>query len=332
MLLYRIRWAIVGLFVVLAGGSLGYRLIEGWSWEDAIWMVMITLTTIGYGEPSPLSLGGRILTAMIVVGGLGLGTYTLGRLTRYVVEGELRTDLLLRRRRKTMKKISNHYIVVGCGRLGREVVAELEHRGHEIVVVDQAEPSNLEIDRGVAFIPGDGTQDETLEEAGIDRARGIAIATGEEAINVLITLTARQMNPNLHIIMRLDDKNDVRKAYRAGADAVINPYTIGGTRMAQGLLHPHAAQLLDHAVGRSHQGFEIQDIAIGNNQAYHGPLTDLQIPQKYNVLIVAVRKPDGSLQTATERGTSLEPGDIAVAVGKGDDISLFARAAAARPS
>ena len=290
-------------------------------------MVVITLTTIGFGEPHPLSPEGRSFTILLIVAGLGLGTYTLGQVTRYVVEGDFRRDLRERRRRNLMRKLENHFIVVGLGRLGREVAEELHHRGHHVVAI---EVEAAEAD-GLGFLDlrlkGDGSSDEVLNNAAIDRARGIAAATGSDATNIFVTLSARQMNPHIHIITRVDDQASVQKAIRAGADAVINPYGISGARMAQGLIHPHAAQLLDRAVGRAHDEFEIEDVPIGDVEHYNGRLGELDIPERHRVLIVALRRPDGQLVTSLDRHTELRPGDIAIVVGRPTDVRAFSIAA-----
>lgn len=307
---------------------MGYRVIEHWAWLDSVWMVVITLTTIGYGERHELSDLGRWFTLLLIVAGLTVGTYTFGQVTRYIVEGDFRKDLRERRRRRLMGKLENHFIVVGLGRLGREVAEELHHRGHLVVAIE-VEPDESEIPFLALRLRGDGSSDEILERAAIKRARGIAVATGSDATNIFVTLSARQLNPGIHVITRVDDGASVQKAIRAGANAVINPYGISGARMAQGLVHPHAAQLLDRAVGRAHNEFEIEDVPIGEVEHYHGRLGELDIPGRHGVLIVALRRPDGQLVTSLDRHTELKAGDIAIVVGRPTDVREFSNAATA---
>lgn len=323
----KLRWPLLVLAVVLVGGTTGYHLIEGWSWLDSFWMVTITLTTIGFGEVHELSPIGRLYTIGIIFTGVGLLTYSLGQVSRYVVEGELQRNLQARRRKRVMEKLANHYVVVGYGRLGREVAEELTHRGQKVIAID-LEAQVLEGLSDLAMtIVGDGSSDDLLRTAALGRARGLAVATGSDATNIFVTLSARQMNPDLHILTRVDEEESARKAYRAGANAVVNPYGISGARMAQGLLHPHAAQVLDQAVGRAHDEFQIGDIVIGDAEAYHGKLGELDIPERHKVLIVALRKPDGRLLTATDRNTELQGGDIAIVVGRPSDLEEFEKAA-----
>lgn len=334
MLLSKLRWSIAWFLLVIIGGTAGYRYIEGWNWLDSFWMVVITLTTIGYGETHPLTWAGRLYTIALIILGVSLGTYTAGQLTRYVVEGSLLEQVQNRRRRRTMGKLSNHYIVVGYGRLGREVAAELSYRQNEVVVVDSSIETAVHDPKGrLITILGDGTDDDILKETAIDKARALAATTGNDVTNIFITLSARQLNPNLHIITRVDDEASIPKALRAGADEVINPYGISGARMAQGLTHPHAAQLMDRAVGRDHAEFEIEDIRIGENPSYHGKLSEIDIPDRHNVLILALRtKKDGLLRTDLGRDTVLSEGDIAVVVGRPDDLRNFSTEAGSSDS
>ncbi len=327
MLLDKLWWSAVWLLLVLAGGTVGYRVIEGWSWLDCAWMVLTTMTTIGFGEVHPLSDLGRIYTMGLIISGVGLVTFTATQVTRWVIDGELAAQIAERRRRRTMNRLEGHFIVVGLGRLGHEVAEELSHRGRTVVGIDP-EPLHGDELRFLAMrLEQDGTVDDVLREAAIDRARGLAAATGSDPTNIFITLTARQLNPNLHIITRVDEATSVQKALRAGASAVVNPYGISGARMAQGLVSPHAAQLVDQAVGRNHSELEIEDVEIGDDTSYHGALGTLNIPERHRVLIVAIRRPDGHLMTSLDRGTELGPGDIAVVVGKPSELREFAIAA-----
>lgn len=333
MLFEQLRWTLFALITISVVGVAGYTILEGWTVLDSLWMVVITLTTIGYGEVHQLSDAGRLFTIALVTVGIGLATVTLGQFSSYVVDGTLLTELRARRRRRIMEKLKDHVIVIGSGRLGREVTAELIHRGTQVVLIDSAEDvleaSRRQMGQAVATLElvGDGSDDELLEKAGIHQARAVAIATGSDATNVFVTLTARHLNPGLHIVTRVDETHSVAKAIRAGADNVINPYGIGGVRMAQGLLNPHAAQLLDQATGRSNAEFEIEDVLIGEVPAYNGPLCFLDIPGRHGILLLALRTKAGDLLTTMGRDTELSPGDIAVVVGPPAMVRAFSRAA-----
>ena len=316
------------LFLLVAAiGTVGYHFLEGWPWIDSLWMVVITLTTIGYGETHPLSNAGRLFTLGLIVSGVGLSAYALSQITRFIVDGELSRSLAAHRRRRIMDRLEGHYIVVGLGRLGREVTEELVHRGHKVVGVELDPGTGQELPSLLLRLEGDGSSDAMLRDAGVGRASGLAAATGSDAANIFVTLSARELNPTLHIVTRVDEEDSIQKAYRAGATAVINPYGISGARMAQGLIHPHAAQLMDQVVGRGHAEFEIDDVVIGDVPEYNGPLENLGIPQRHKVLLVAVRRQDGEVATMPSHRTELRPGDIAIVVGRPSDILIFAKAA-----
>jgi len=321
-LLRRLRFSIFGLLTLLVIGTVGYSHIEDWFWVDSLWMVIITITTIGFSEVRPLSPEGRVFTMGLIGIGLGLVTYTFSELTRFIAEGELLRTLRAKRLERLMNQMNEHYIVVGYGRLGREVAAELTHRQRTVVVIESRECDHPD---ELVYLQGDGTSDELLEMAGISRAKGLAACTGSNADNLFITLSARQLNPTLQIVTRVDDEASVQKALRAGADAVLNPYGIGGTRIAQGLLHPIAATLLDRTMGRMHDELEMEDVVVGNTENT-GDLRTLRVSERFKVLVVGVRKPDGSFQSGFDRETRLEKGDVAVAVGQRDDVRRFSTA------
>jgi voltage-gated potassium channel len=323
MLLQRLRFAMMGLLAVLAGGTIGYVLLERWSWIDALWMVVITFSTVGYGEVAPLSDAGRLYTMGLIVVGFSLATYTAGELARFVVDGGLLETLRARRLRNVMRQMSNHYIIVGYGRLGREVCAEIQHRGHAVVIVDQNE--EIVKDAPVA-ITGDATHDDTLKQAGIDRARGLTACTGNDATNLFVTLSGRQLNPKLRIITRVDDEAAVQKALRVGASAVLNPYGISGQRVAQGLLQPVSATLVDRTIGRNSSDLDMEDVPVGPS-SLNGSVRDLRISERFRVLVVVVQKKGGEFQPGFEPSLVLEPGDIAVVAGQPADIRAFAEEA-----
>lgn len=321
-------WVLAAASVaVLVGGTLGYRWVEGWSWLDSVWMLVITLTTIGYGERLPLSDAGRIYTIGLVAVGLSLASFSLSNITQFLLEGGLHERLRRRRIARVMHRMQDHFIVVGYGRLGREVAADLAFRGHGIVVV---EPEPVDLPGGWVQVPGDASMDSVLREAGIERARGMAVCTGADATNLFVTLSARQLNPDLNIVTRVGGEGTVDKALKVGADAVLNPYHIGGSRMAQGLLHPMAATLIDRSMSRAFEEFEMEDVLVGDDAEYVGFLRDLQVAHRHNVLVVAIRKPDGRFLRGHDPKADMQAGDVVVVVGAPADIRGFSAAVGGR--
>lgn len=318
----------IALFVLsFVVGTAGYMWIEGWTFLEAFWMVSITLTTIGFGEVRPLSDAGRWFTIALIMGGLSAASYTVGQLTRYVIEGDLQRDVRRRRRERIMRSISDHFIVAGFGRLGAEVAAELRHAGRPVVVLD-TDPARIgQADEdGFTALVGDASQDDMLRLAGIERARGLAVATSSTAVNVFVTLSARQLNPSLRIITRVEDEEAVSKAHRAGATSVVSPHGIGGAHMAHGLLRPEARSFLDLATHRSYRELGLEDVRIGAGGAADS-LGAMRLRERFHVMVIAIRRTDGALETVPGPDTRLAEGDVAVVIGKPDDVARFAEAA-----
>jgi voltage-gated potassium channel len=312
---------------VVLVGVLGFHWIEGYTWLESIWMVVITLTTIGFGEIRPLSDAGRVFVLLLIGGGLSLFSYTLTQLTRYVLEGELQLDLDAQRRSRRMATMQGHFILAGFGRLGAEVAAELVHAGQTVLVID-SDPETAEAAAriGTTFLHGDAGRDAVLTEAHVESAAGLAAATGSNAINILITLSAHHLNPGLRIVTRVDGEEGARKARQAGADAILSPYGLGGTHMANDLLRPETHTFLQAAIGRHQRDFEMVDITV-RNDAIVGTLRDLQLRDRFKVTLVAVRKADGTLVAPPAPDQHLHIGDVAIAVGRPEDVRRLRKAA-----
>lgn len=323
----RLRGPLIGYIVVLIIAVAGYYWLEGWSVLESIWMVVITFSTIGYGEIRPLSDAGRVLTLGLIVAGLSLHTYTFTQVTRYLMGGGFAATLRARRRRRMMTDLSNHYVVVGSGRLGRELVGLLSHDGETVVVID-SDPSKLEgLGQSALTIVGDASRDEVLRAAALERASGLAVATGSTAVNVFVVLSARELNPDLYILARVDEVHSSAKALRAGADRVFSPTRIGGMRMAHALMHPHAAQFLEQAEAREFPNLWIRDVPLKMGSTCVGHLGTSNLRQRFGVMVVAVRRPDGTLLPTPGPEVELREGDVAVVAGAPEAIHAFSEAA-----
>jgi len=236
-----------------AAGTSGYLLIEKWSFLDAVYMTAISLTTVGFKEVRPLSEAGRVFTIVLITTGVSLFFYAAGILAEAIIEGHLKGFIGRRRMEKKIAKLSNHYIVCGYGRLGRVICHELSLRKYPVVVIDNKESAvNAAARKGLYWLKGDATLDETLLRAGIKQARGLITVLGTDAANVYITISARSLNPRFIIVSRAEDENAEKKMFRVGATKVVSPYKIGATRMALAVLKPTLTEFLDlasHSVG-----------------------------------------------------------------------------------
>lgn len=304
------------LLLVVVVGVVGYVHLEGYPYPDAAWMVFITLTTIGYGEVHPLSGLGRLFSVGLVLSGLTLGSYAVSQLSLFITDGGLQRAYEERRRRVVMAELHLHFIVAGFGRTGREIAHDLRHAGKRVVVIDPEAPRCDECrSEGFAAIQGDASHDEVLVQAGIERAKGIAVATSSDAVNIFVTLSARQLNPKIRIMTRVDEEHSAQKALRAGADGIVSPHAIGGSNMAHALLRPHSATFMAQAFGRMHPELSMEDVLVGEDPSFHGRLSEIKLRANHHVIIVAIQKANGTLVTAPGPSYRLAKGDVIVAVG-----------------
>ncbi|HYZ17290.1 MAG TPA: potassium channel family protein, partial [Candidatus Acidoferrum sp.] len=240
------------LVAVLVVGTAGFVVIERWSWFDAFYMTVSTITTIGGGEPRPLGTGGKWWTIIVVAVGFGVLTYTLLALVGYVIEGQLGEVFEQRRIRRRVARMTGHFILCGYGRVGREIAEEFADERIEFVVVD-SNPASLEraVAEGHPVVHGDAANVETLKAAGVERARGLVTAVDSDADNIYVTLSARVLKPDLFIVARANAGDAEPKLRLAGANRVASPYTIGGRRLASLAMRPTAVEFVDIVLSAS---------------------------------------------------------------------------------
>jgi voltage-gated potassium channel len=305
----------LALLLLLVVGTLGYTLVEGWSLADSAWMVAITVTTIGFGEVHPLSDAGRLFTMALILAGVGVASWAIGEVTGYAVSGDFRRDLARRQLRRRVDVLVGHYIVVGYGRTGREVAADLAHGGAQVLVVDSsAEACARAREDGLLVVEGDGSRDAVLRAAGVLRAEGLATTSSSDAVNVFVVLTARRLSESLRILARLDDEENESKARAAGADAVVRPHAIGGVTIAHALLRPGAAAFLATALARAHADLAVEDV-VARGPGLTGRLGDLNLRERHGVMVVAVHRAIGGLLPTPGPDAHIAQGDVLVVIG-----------------
>lgn len=310
------------LALTLAIGVTGYHVIEGFSFFEGLYMTVITISTVGFQEIRPLSVPGRILTMIIISFGIMTAAYTIGTLVRVFIEGELRQTFGRRKVEKKISQLSDHYIICGYGRIGSLVCAELRDHGLNCVVIENhpASIERMEADK-VLFLPLDATVDATLTEAGIMRAKGIVTAVGSDADNVFITLTAKGLRPDIFILSRASDGKNEIKLKRAGANRVVSPYLIGGKRMAQVLIRPTVVDFIDVAVTDGNLDLQMEECRIKPTSDLAGKnLVESNLRKDYGVIIVLIKKHNGTMIFNPQSNEVLESGDILVVLGKKDDV------------
>ena len=310
------------LFSIIAYGVIGYHVIEGMDFFDALYMTIITISTVGFQEVKPLSNAGRILTITIISGGITVAAYTIGTLVRSFVEGEIKKMFGRRKVEKMISEMNNHYIICGYGRIGRLVCSELRDYGMGFVVIENNPQSieTMDADK-VLYVSLDATVDDTLLKAGIMKARGIVTAVGSDADNVFITLTARGLRPDIFILARASDERNEMKLNRAGATRVVSPYLIGGKRMAQVLIRPTVVDFIDVAVSDGHLGLQMEECRIKKDSPLAGKnLVESGLRKDYGVIIVLIKKHHGAMIFNPLPGEVLEGNDILVVLGRKEDM------------
>jgi len=326
----RLRLARSFSLMCLAGvmGTLGYWLLwrhQGGTFMDAVYMTGITMTTIGFLEVKPLDTVGRLLTLAVAVVGIGSLFYMLTAVMDYLVSGQM---LGFRERRKMNQRIaalSQQVIIAGLGRVGRETARELTEGRVPFVVIDVSEQARLlAAERGYLFIQGDSTADEVLQQAGVDRARGLIVTTDNDATNLYVVMSARLLNPKLNIVSRAVDQKSVGKLLRAGANQAINPYAIGGRRLAHLILSPSVVDFLETALTRGNRTLDIQDLVIREGSpGTRGRLESLHLPQVGATLLAVLR--DGAPVVNPPGDFQLHPGDHLLALGTPEQLQRFAQ-------
>lgn len=319
-----------GIFVgLLAVGTTGYIALEDWPAIDAFYMTVITISTVGFGEIRAMSNTGRLFTAVLIVSGVGAAAYTFSSVADYIVAGELRGVLRKQRMENRIRKLENHYIVCGYGRVGMQVAQELSHSRVELVLIDLANERFDEPDTsGILKVVGNASEDAVLLQAGIERAAGLCACLPHDADNVFVTLTARTLNPKLTIISRANTQENERKLRIAGADHVINPYSISGHRMARQLMHPNVVEFMDVVMRRGQVEMLIEEIRVNNESTVQDKtIAECDIRQRTGANILAVRRPGGKTFTSLGGDFVLQAGDVMIALGTPQQLDTLAQMA-----
>jgi voltage-gated potassium channel len=322
----RLFYSVILLVGVVIVGTLGYHILEGWPWLDALYMTIITMGTVGYGETHPLDANGRIFTMFLIIASLGIAGYALTTVGTFIVEGELYQVIRGRRMDKRITNLSNHVILCGGGRVGRSVADECHKTRTPFVVIEQDEVALqhvLELD-DIPYLQGDATQDEILLLAGIERAKGLIAALGEDKDNVFIVLSARSLNPRLRIVARATEEKNIGKLRKAGADEVVSPNVIGGLRMASVMLRPTVVNFLDQMLRVTGETLRVEEVHVDKVPGLVGKtLAGADIRQRYGMLVVALRSREGRHQFNPSGQTLLQSGDILIVMGTPEQIAAI---------
>jgi voltage-gated potassium channel len=317
----RFGYALGALLLVLVGGAIGYHAALDETWLQSVYRSVVTVSLTGLDSVPPNDTS-RILTIILVLAGITIFAYIGSLVVEAIARGVLGDVWAERRRRKAIEALQDHYIVCGYGRVGRRVAEEFRHEGAPFIVLDfspEAKAAAAESD--VLFIEGDGTDDDDLRAAGLERARGLVAASDDDADNLYITLSARAQNEKLFIVARASTEDAAKKLHLAGADRVVQPYQAAGRVMASLLLRPQVTAFVDVVTTASGEDLRFEEIEVTAESGRGGrSIRDLDIRRRTGALIVALRKRDGSFDTTPTPEAVLDVGDVLIAAGTEEEL------------
>ncbi|MFQ5427794.1 MAG: potassium channel family protein [Thermodesulfobacteriota bacterium] len=318
-------WKIGLLLVcVVVLGVAGFILIEGWSFFDSLYMTFITISTVGFSEVRPLTQEGKALVVVLIILGVGTFFYIMTTLSEYAVSGQLEGVFGRRRMKKKIEALDGHYIVCGFGRVGAQVAMELSQENMPFVVVDNMQENIARcVSLGYLYVAGDATDDETLRDAGILRARGLVTATDSDADNVYISLSARNLKRDIFIVARSNIEKTEFKLLKAGADRVLSPYSIGGKRLASLLLRPAVVDFLDVVMHARDIELVLEEVLVREDSAFAGITMGKArnlCEEGANILAILKKDREGIIPNPA-KDLAVEVGDKLIVVGTKRQLS-----------
>jgi len=325
----RFRLAVILLAIVIVVGVTGYKLINGWDLLDSFYMVIITISTVGYTEVHPQGAAGRLFTSGLIVVGVGTMLYGFGVFAETLADNAFGRYRRERQLQRELNQLRDHFIICGYGRIGTQVVAEFEDHKVSYVVIDQTEEALERIRaEGRLHIEGDASKEEILKQAGIERARGLISAVDSDERAVYIVLAARALNPNLYIVARAGRPDSIRRLELAGATRTISPYVMAGHRMAELAIRPAMVDVLD-SLHHAEAGIGVEEMVVSpGTPAVGKTLDEIGLFGPDTARVLALRRRDGTLHVNPNGSQRLEDGDLVIALGTEDQ--LFASASKLR--
>ncbi|MEB3101590.1 potassium channel family protein [Ferviditalea candida] len=326
-ILRQLSIALTLMIIVIIIGTAGFVLLEKLSLFDSLWLTVITVLTVGYGDTFPKTLAGKIFALAIIPVGIGIVTYAIGTITAGLVEGHFSKSVGRKRMDRKISQLRDHYIICGYGRVGQQVAAQLQAEKVPIVVIDRIWEHPDAHMSSLLYIEGDATGDGILVRAGIEHAAGLAACLPGDADNVFIALTAKGIRPGIQIAARAERPEAEEILIRAGADKVINPSSIGGKRMAMSLLKPASVEYIDTILQSRQQEFSVEEIVISaSSDLVNQSIRQVDVREKFGINIVAV-KTDRKLHTSPKADYIFREFDTLIVFGSREDLIRFEQAA-----
>jgi len=327
----RIRLGIAAVGIAVATGTIVFHILEGWSIVDSLYLTAQTVTTVGFGDLAPRTVYGRLFATVFMLLSVGIVLYALTSSVQSIVQSEMLLTFGQFRRSRKMSKLRDHFIICGAGRVGSHLVRGLK-AGNDPFIVIESNRARVEelMDQGIAVLVRDATLEETLREAGVEHARGLAACLPDDADNVYVVLTARDLNPKLHIVARAAEEQAEGKLIRAGANRVVAPTIIGGHRMAMALTKPAVGDFLDSLTANDLElGFEQLEVEAGSMLSGR-KLSETNIRSELDIVIVSIRRSHGEIVFNPTGDAKIELGDMLIAIGRAEALAKLTALARGR--
>lgn len=318
----RLRLGIAAVGAAVATGTIVFHVLEGWSIVDSLYLTAQTVTTVGFGDLAPRTVYGRVFATVFMMLSVGIVLYALTSTVQWVVQSEMLLTFGQLRRSLAMSKLRDHFIICGAGRVGSHLVRGLKAANDPFIVIekDRAIVEDL-MNQGVSVLVRDATLEETLREAGVEHARGLAACLPDDADNVYVVLTARDLNPTMHIVARAAEEQAESKLIRAGANRVVAPTIIGGHRMAMALTKPAVGDFLDSLTANDLElGFEQLEVEAGSKLVGR-KLSETNIRSELDIVIVSIRRSHGEIVFNPSGEAKIETGDMLIAIGRSEALA-----------
>lgn len=309
------------LVVILVGGTAGYMVISGVSFLDALYMTIISITTVGYREIIPLTPSGKIFTILVIVVGLGIVFYFLQTIVEDTLEGRIRKIFGRRKMQKNMARMSHHVVVAGFGRMGEVVCKELEEARVEFIIIENSlQRFAVAEERNYPVLNANAADEDALKAAGLDKARVFISLLSDDADNILAVITARDINPGLIIITRALDAANEKKMSRAGANRVVSPYELSSHRIVRMVEKPNVVDFFDSLLSSQKYKLSLEELAVSEGSEFNGrSIREAGFRERFNAIIVAVRR-DGEMIFNPGPDLSMRSGDILILIAEPETL------------
>jgi voltage-gated potassium channel len=323
----RITVLVVLSILLTAFGTAGYMLVQNYSFIEALYMTIITLSTVGFTEVHPLDNNGRIFTMILILMGVSFVAFSLAYFSQILLDGNLLETYRRRRLKKKLDQLENHYIVCGYGEMGEIIAGELRKHEIPVAIIESEEPVVARLrEKDLPHFAGDATDEDNLIAVGIRRARGLVSVVSKDSENVFIVLTARDLNKDLHILARASSPGTDKRLLKAGADRVVSPYAIGAVRIAHNILRPTVTDFIDLALSGEGMELSMEEVRIPEDSKLAGmELMASGVRSNYDLIVMAIKRSNGEMIFNPAPQETLKAGDILVAIGAVENLSRFGR-------